>query len=160
MTYIRLGLGKSNLTVMNIYLIIEFTLLIYILLKIRSKQKGTENNYKLWAVIIVGGILVHLLDPIDKLHSAAMLYIALVYFHLSVGFIDLNKIDKLIKDPFSILHIAIFTKAFGYSYFLIYQIDYKFPLAIYSGVNLIVQILFAATIISYYKDRNSKIPDR
>ena len=48
----------------------------------------------------------------------------------------MNKVDKFYSDPYSLLHIAVFIKAFGYSYFLIYQTDYTFPLSIYSGLNL------------------------
>jgi hypothetical protein len=80
-----------------------------------------------------------------------MLFIAVVYFQLSINSFELEKIDTLLKDPFTLFNITIFVKAFGYSYFLIYQTDYTFPLSIYSGVNLLVQILFAITLFLYYK---------
>jgi len=108
-------------------------------------------------IIIFGGVLVHLLDPISTLHNSAMLYIAIVYFQISVNFIDLNKVEEFVQNPYSILNIALFVKAFGYSYFLIYQTDYKFPLSIYSALNLLVQILFAVSLILYYKDLKQKI---
>lgn len=153
MTYFRVDLGKSNLPVMNIYFMFEFILLTIIILKIREIEKGNKIDIKLWGIIFAGGILLHFLDAFNQIHSSAILYMVIIYFHLTVTYIDLNRIDQIIKDPYSILNIGIFTKAFGYSYFLIYQIDYKFPLAIYSGLNLLVQIIFALVLIYYYKRR-------
>ena len=150
MTFYRLNTGNSNLPIMNIYLMVEFSILISVLLLIRKKIKGIGINWKLWTSIIIVGILIHFLDDFGSIHNSAMFYIAIIYFQLTVNFIDLNKVDKILKDPYSLLHITIFAKAFGYSYFLIYQTDYTFPLIIYSGVNLIVQILFALTLFSYY----------
>ncbi|MBK7105000.1 MAG: hypothetical protein IPH62_06940 [Ignavibacteriae bacterium] len=154
MTYYRVNLGKSNLPIMNIYLMIEFTLLVIILLNIKKNIKGKKINYKIWSFIILIGLVVHFIDKLDTIHAAAILFIAVVYFQLSINSIDLEKIDELLKDPFTILNITIFVKAFGYSYFLIYQTDYTFPLSIYSGVNFLVQILFAVTLIMYYKNHN------
>lgn len=154
MTYYRVNLGKSNLPIMNIYLMIEFTLLVIILLNIKKNIKGKKINYKIWSFIILIGLAVHFIDKLDTIHAAAILFIAVVYFQLSINSIELEKIDELLKDPFTILNITIFVKAFGYSYFLIYQTDYTFPLSIYSGVNFLVQILFAITLIMYYKNHN------
>lgn len=151
MTYYRLSLSKSNLPIMNIYLMIEFVILINVLLLVRKKTKDIKINYKFWSVIILGGILIHFIDNLNSIHNSAMLYISIIYFHLTVSYIDLNKVEKFITDPYSLLNITIFVKAFGYSYFLIYQTDYTFPLSVYSGVNLLVQIFFAATLIQYYK---------
>lgn len=151
MTYFRIYLSKSNLPIMNIYLMVEFTLFVIILLEIRKNILGKNINYKLWIFIIVSGLAVHFIDKLDTIHSAAMLFIAVVYFQLSINSFELEKIDTLLKDPFTLFNITIFVKAFGYSYFLIYQTDYTFPLSIYSGVNLLVQILFAITLFLYYK---------
>ncbi len=154
MTYFRLTLGKSNLPLMNLYLIIELIILVYILLNIRKEYRGIEINYKIWSVVILAGILIHLTDELNSLHSAAMLYTAIVYFNITISFIDLEKVDVLYKDPFALLNLGVFVKAFGYSYFTIYQIDYKFPLIIYSGVNLLVQIIFFLAVLSYYRQLN------
>ena len=151
MTYYRLTFRESNLFIMNIYFMIEFGILTYILLCVRRRVKGIELNRKTWLIIITAGILLHFIYELDSIHSAAMLYIIIVYFHLTVSFIDLNNIESIYNDPYSLLNITIFTKAFGYSYFLIYQTDYKFPLIIFSGVNLFVQILFAYTLFLFYK---------
>jgi hypothetical protein len=151
MTYFRIYIGKSNLPIMNIYLMIEFTIFVSVLVKANYSVYGKKINYKIWALIIFIGIALHFLDRFDTIHNSAMLFIALVYFQLSVNFIDLNKIDELIKDPLAALNVTIFIMAFGYSYFLIYQTDYTFPLSIYSGVNLLVQISFAITLVLYYK---------
>ncbi|MFZ1288749.1 MAG: hypothetical protein WAR79_01570 [Melioribacteraceae bacterium] len=151
MTYFRIYLSKSNLPIMNIYLMVEFTLFVIILLEIKKNIMGKKINYKLWIFIIVSGLAVHFIDKLDTIHSAAMLFIAVVYFQLSINSFELEKIDTLLKDPFTLFNITIFVKAFGYSYFLIYQTDYTFPLSIYSGVNLLVQILFAITLFLYYK---------
>jgi hypothetical protein len=156
MTFIRLQYGKSNLPIMNFYLILEFIIFVIILVKIREKEKKILINYKLWAVIIAAGVLTHFIYEFDKIHNASMFYIAVVYFQLSVNFIDLNKIDKFISDPYSLLHIAVFVKAFGYSYFLIYQSDYTFPLSIYSALNLLVQLILILTLIQYYKYEQRK----
>jgi len=117
--------------------------------------RNVNINYTIWWTIIGGGVLVHFLYDFNTIHNAAMLYLAVVYFQLTVNFIDLNKIDDFIKDHYTLLNITIFVKAFGYSYFLIYQADYTFPLSIYSGVNLLVQVLFAVTLIQYYRNRKS-----
>ncbi len=153
MTYYRAHLGKSNLPIMNIYLVVEFVILTVVMLRINSKVFGKLVNYKIWAFVILGGVLVHLLDPINTIHNSAMLYIAIVYFQISVNFVELNKVEEFLQNPYSFLNIAIFVKAFGYSYFLIYQTDYKFPLSIYSAVNLLVQILFALSLVLYYKSQ-------
>ncbi len=154
MTFYRINLGKSNLPIMNIYLMIEFTLFVIILLNVKKNVFGKNNNYKIWGFIIFIGLALHFIDKLDTIHSAAMLFIAIVYFQLSINSFELEKIGELLKDPFTVLNITIFVKAFGYSYFLIYQTDYTFPLSIYSGVNFLVQILFAVTLILYYKNLN------
>lgn len=156
MTYFRLTLEKSNLPLMNIYLIIEFIILVYILLNIRKKYKGIKTNTTIWGMVILVGILIHLINDLDSLHAAAMLYTAIVYFNITISFIDLDKVDALYKDPFALLNLGIFVKAFGYSYFTIYQIDYQFPLSVYSGVNLLVQIIFFLAILFYYRNLNFK----
>ena len=151
MTYYRITFSDSNLFIMNIYLMFEFSILTYLLLKIRRKIKGTAINVYTWTVIIVIGILSHFIYKIDTIHNASMLYIIIIYFNLTVSFFDLNNIDNIFKDPYWLLNITIFTKAFGYSYFLIYQTDYEFPLIIFSIVNLLVQILFAYTLFIFYE---------
>jgi hypothetical protein len=157
MTYYRLHLEKSNLQIMNIYLMFEFIILTIILLQIRKKVKGIKSNYKIWSIIFLIGILIHFIYDMNTIHNAAMLYIAVIYFNLTVSFIDLNKVEDLFKNPYSLLHITIFVKAFGYSYFLIYQTDYKFPLSVYSGVNLMVQMMFATTLFYYYQYKKSNV---
>lgn len=157
MTYYRLTFRESNLFIMNIYFMIEFAILTYVLLSVRKRVKGIEINKKAWTVIIIVGILLHFIYELDSIHNAAILFIIIVYFHLTVSFIDLNKIDSIYTDPYSLLNITVFTKAFGYSYFLIYQTDYKFPLIIFSGVNLFVQILFAYTLFLFYNNKRSTI---
>ncbi|MBK8944509.1 MAG: hypothetical protein IPM32_04470 [Ignavibacteriae bacterium] len=154
MTYYRVILGNSNLPIMNFYLMIEFTLFVIILLQVKKNIFGKKINFKIWGFIILIGLALHLIDKLDTIHSAAMLFVAIIYFQLSVNSIDLERIDELLKNPFTVLNITIFVKAFGYSYFLIYQTDYTFPLSIYSGVNFLVQILFALTLIMYYKNLN------
>lgn len=154
MTYFRLSFGKSNLPIMNIYLMIEFTLIVLILIKFREVTKGVKTDYKLWFSIIAGGIIIHFIDDFNTIHNAAILYIAIIYFQLTINSTDYTQIDKLLNDPYTLLNITIFVKAFGYSYFLIYQSDYTFPLSIYSGVNLLVQILFGITLIQYYKQQS------
>ena len=150
MTYLRF-MGESNLPVMNIYLILEFILIVYILLSIRKEIKKTVINIKLWVAIIVIGISTHFLYDLNTIHNTSMLYTAIVYFQLTVNYIDLNKIEGFITDPFSLLHIAVFIKALGYSYFLIYQAEYTFPLSIYSALNLLVQVVLILTLVQYYK---------
>lgn len=157
MTYYRLTFRESNLFIMNIYFMIEFAILTYVLLSVRKRVKGIEINKKVWTIIIIVGILLHFIYELDSIHNAAILFIIIVYFHLTVSFIDLNKIDSIYTDPYSLLNITVFTKAFGYSYFLIYQTDYKFPLIIFSGVNLFVQILFAYTLFLFYNNKRSTI---
>jgi hypothetical protein len=152
MTYFRLSLGKSNLPIMNIYLMFEYVILVIVLLMVRERTRGIKPNSKLWSLIIAAGILTHFLYEFETIHNAAMLFIAIVYFQLTVNYIDLNKIDKFYLDESSLLNITIFIKAVGYSYFLIYQTDYRFPLSIFSGVNLIVQVMFGITIWTYYKN--------
>ncbi|MBI1933413.1 MAG: hypothetical protein HYS24_12835 [Ignavibacteriales bacterium] len=156
MTYFRVHLSRSNLPIMNFYLMIEFILFVVILLLVKKNSFGKKVNFKLWSIIVVIGLVLHLIDKLDTIHSSAMLFIAIIYFQLSINSIELDKSDELIKDPFTILNITIFVKAFGYSYFLIYQTDYTFPLSIYSGVNFLVQILFALTLIMYYKNQPQK----
>ena len=156
MTYFRISLGKSNLPIMNVYLMFEFLILVIVLLMVREKTKGVKPNYKIWGPLLAVGVLVHFIYELDTIHNAAMLFIAVVYFQLTVNYIDLNKIDKFYLDHHSLLNITIFIKATGYSYFLIYQTDYRFPLSIYSGVNLIVQILFGITIWAYYRNTQIK----
>jgi hypothetical protein len=155
MTYFRLSLGKSNLLIMNIYLIFEYVILVIVLLMVRERTRGIKPNYKLWGIILAAGVLTHFIYDFETIHNAAMLFIAIIYFQLTVNYIDLNKVDKFYLDQYSLLNITIFIKAIGYSYFLIYQTDYRFPLSIFSGVNLIVQFLFGITIWTYY--RNIKI---
>lgn len=119
---------------------------------VREKTKGVKPNYKIWGPVLAAGVLFHFIYELDTIHNAAMLFVAVVYFQLTVNYIDLNKIDKFYLDQYSLLNITIFTKAIGYSYFLIYQTDYRFPLSVFSGVNLIVQILFGITIWVYYRN--------
>ncbi|MCB0752517.1 MAG: hypothetical protein KDC52_13685 [Ignavibacteriae bacterium] len=153
MTYFRLQLHQSNLLIMNIYLMLEFAIIIVVLLLAREQIKGIKTNYKIWGIVILFGILLHFIDDFNKIHNAAMLFIAIIYFQLTVSFIDLDRVEKFLTDPYSLLHISIFVKAFGYSYFLIYQTDYTFPLSIYSAVNLVVQILLGTTLFLYYKSQ-------
>jgi hypothetical protein len=156
MTYYRLTFRESNLFIMNIYFMIEFGIVTYVLLRVRKRVKGLNINKKTWTVIILVGILIHFIYELDSIHNAAILFMVIVYFHLTVSFIDLNKIDIIYNDTYTIFNITIFTKAFGYSYFLIYQTDYKFPLIIFSGVNLFVQILFAYTLFLFYEKVRKK----
>lgn len=151
MTYFRVEHFGSNLPVMNIYLMIEFTIFVYVLLQIRSKTKGIKNNNILWIVIVLVSYITHLFDDFNSIHNAAMLYMSIIYFQITVNNIDLNEIEKIYNDPFTLFNIAVFIKAFGYSYFLIYRLDYKFPLSIYSIVNLMVQVILVITILFYYK---------
>ena len=159
MTYFRLNLHKSNLPLMNIYLIIEMILLIYVLLKIRETYKNKEINSLIWVAVILVGIALHLSDELNSLHSAAILYTAIVYFNLTISFVDLEKENKIYRNPYALINLGVFVKAVGYSYFTIYNIDYKFPLGIYSALNLLVQAIFFIAIIFYYrqeKANNSK----
>lgn len=151
MTYYRVTVGESNLFIMNIYLMLEFSLLTYILLKIRYKRRGTKINRNAWLMIIGVGILSHFIYKPNSIHNASMLYMIIIYFNLTVSFFDLNNIEDIFRDPYWLVNITIFTKAFGYSYFLIYQTDYEFPLIIFSFVNLLVQILFTYTLFIYYR---------
>ena len=157
MTYFRLQLHRSNLLIMNIYLMLEFTIIIVVLLLAREHIKGIKTNYKIWGTVILFGILLHFIDDFNKIHNSAMLFIAIIYFQLTVSFIDLDRVEKFLTDPYSLLHISILVKAFGYSYFLIYQTDYTFPLSIYSAVNLVVQILLGTTLFLYYKSQKKTI---
>ena len=156
MTYFRISLGKSNLPIMNIYLMFEYVILVIVLLMVRERTKGVKPNYKIWGPVLAAGVLFHFIYELDTIHNAAMLFVAVVYFQLTVNYIDLNKIDKFYLDHYSLLNITIFAKAIGYSYFLIYQTDYRFPLSVFSGVNLIVQILFGITIWAYYRNTKTK----
>jgi drug/metabolite transporter (DMT)-like permease len=70
MTYFRIYLSKSNLPIMNIYLMVEFTLFVIILLEIKKNIMGKKINYKLWIFIIVSGLAVHFIDKLDTIHSA------------------------------------------------------------------------------------------
>jgi len=152
MTYFRISLGESNLPIMNIYLMIEFILLVFILLNIRKRKKGIVPNYKIWSVVLAGGILIHFTDELDSLHIPAILYMSIIYFNISVSFIDLERANLLFKDPYTILNIGVFLKAFGYSYISIYQIDFNFPLYIHTAVNLLVQVVFTIAIFVYYRE--------
>ncbi|MCB9210905.1 MAG: hypothetical protein H6609_16180 [Ignavibacteriales bacterium] len=136
---------------------LEFTIIIVVLLLAREHIKGIKTNYKIWGTVILFGILLHFIDDFNKIHNSAMLFIAIIYFQLTVSFIDLDRVEKFLTDPYSLLHISIFVKAFGYSYFLIYQTDYTFPLSIYSAVNLVVQILLGTTLFLYYKSQKKTI---
>ncbi len=156
MTYLRLNLGKSNLPLMNIYLMFELIILVLILLQIRSKAKSTKINYYIWVPVILIGIFLHLTDELNSLHSAAILYTAIVYFNLTISFVDMEKASEMLKDPYALINLGVFVKAVGYSYFTIYNIDYKFPLSIYSGVNLLVQTIFFLAILFYYKGNNQE----
>ena len=62
MTYFRISLGESNLPIMNIYLMIEFLILVFVLLQIRKRKKGIVPNYKIWSIVLAGGILIHFTD--------------------------------------------------------------------------------------------------
>ena len=85
-----------------------------------------------------------------------MLYTAIIYFNLTMSFLDMDKVEEFFKDPYSLLNIGIFVKAFGYSYFTIYQIDYRFPFGVISVVNLLVQTIFFLLIYVYYKKETAK----
>jgi len=77
-------------------------------------------------------------------------YIAIIYFQITIKYLDPNKVENFYTDPYLIFNLTLFIKAIGYSYFLIYLSDYRFPLSIYSGINIIVQILFIVTLLFYY----------
>ena len=156
MTYYRVTVGESNLFIMNIYLMLEFSFLTYILLNIRYKRRGTKINKNVWIIIIAVGILSHFIYKVNSIHNASILYMIIIYFNLTVSFFDLNDIENIFMDPHWLLNITIFTKAFGYSYFLIYQTDYEFPLIIFSFVNLLVQILFTYTLFIFYSKKGFK----
>lgn len=156
MTFFRSNLGISNLPVMNIYLMVELIILSLLMYRIRAKFKDKPINYKIWFVTIIIGIIIHFTYELDSIHNAAILYTAIVYFNLSISFIEIEKLDQFYKDYSLLLNLGIFVKAFGYSYFTIYQIDYKFPLAIYSIVNLFIQIIFFITILVYYNSLKNK----
>lgn len=157
MTYFRISLGESNLPIMNIYLMIEFLILVFILLNIRKRKKDIVPNYKIWSIVLAGGILIHFTDELDSLHIPAILYMSIIYFNISVSFIDLERVSLLLKDPYTLLNIGVFLKAFGYSYISIYQIDFNFPLYIHTAVNVLVQVVFSIVIFVYYKEmRNEK----
>lgn len=150
MSYLRLTLNISNLPVMNIYLMIELLLFSFILFRIRSKIKSKPINYNIWFLTFIIGIVIHFTYELNSIHTAAIMYTAIVYFNLTIGSIEIEKIEQFYKDFYLLLNLGIFVKAFGYSYFTIYQIDYKFSLAVYSLVNLLVQIIFFITILVYY----------
>lgn len=156
MTYFRSNIGISNLPVMNIYLMIELIILSLLIFKIREKIKGKPINYKIWFATILIGIIIHFTYELDSIHNAAILYTAIVYFNLSISFIEIEKLAQFYKDYYLLLNLGVFVKAFGYSYFTIYQIDYKFPLAVYSIVNLFTQIIFFVTILIYYNSIKNK----
>ncbi len=151
MTYFRLHLEKSNLPIMNIYLIIEMILMIYVLLKIRKTYKKKEINSLIWVAVVLVGTALHLSDELNSLHSAAILYTAIVYFNLTISFVDLEKANKIYTNPYALINLGVFVKAVGYSYFTIYNIDYKFPLSIYSALNLLVQAIFFIAVLFYYR---------
>lgn len=150
MTYFRFYLSQSNLFIMNIYLMIEFVLFTIILLIIREKKRGIKTIYKIWGPILVSGILIHFIYDFNTVHSWAMLYIAIIYFQITIKYLDPNKVENFYTDPYLIFNLTVFVKAIGYSYFFIYLSDYRFPLSIYSGINIIVQILFIVTVLFYY----------
>ncbi len=160
MTYFRLNLHKSNLPLMNFYLIFEMTVLIYVLLRIRKKYRKKEINALIWISVVLVGIVLHFSDALDSLHSAAILYTAIVYFNLTISFVDLEKANKIYRDPYALINLGVFVKAVGYSYLTIYNIDYKFPLSIYSSMNLLVQMIFFMAIIYYYKHEVADISGR
>ncbi|PID62392.1 MAG: hypothetical protein CR986_01790 [Ignavibacteriae bacterium] len=157
MTYIRDVHHSSNLPVMNTYLIIEFILLVYILLNIKQKIKGEKINYKLWGILVLLVTLSHFIYKFKAIHSASFLLMALIYFQITVNFADIDNIKKFLFNHYTFVYIAVFLKAIGYSYFLIYQIDYKFPLSIYSILNILVQFFFILTLIYYYNGNKEKI---
>lgn len=153
MTSFRNYWHLPNLPVMNIYLILELILMILIGLKIREEVKGVKINYKIWTFLILLGILIHLTDNLNSLHVSAMLYTAILFFNISISSIELENIENILKNPYLLINFGIFSKAVGYSYFTIYQIDYKFPLGIYSLLNILGQLFFFLSIFSYYKYR-------
>lgn len=151
MTFYRTYFDTSNLPIMNIYLSLEFIILLYVLLLVREKVKGIPINYFTFSVLVIVEITTHIFYKFDSIHNAAMLYIAVVYFQFAVSFIDLNNTEKFYKEFYSLFHISVFIKAFGYSYFLIYQTDFRFPLSIFSVLNILTQIMLAYTLLIYYQ---------
>jgi hypothetical protein len=158
MTYFRVTLSESNLPIMNIYFMIELVILVFILLRIRKKIKGVEINYKIWTIVVLCGILIHFTDELNSIHTAAIFYSAIVYFNITISFIDLDKIERFYRNHFAILNIGVFVKAFGYSYITIYQVDFAFPLYIHTAVNLLVQVIFFIAILIYYKEMSKTKP--
>ncbi len=161
MTFVRKHYGTSNIPIANVFIMLELPVLVYILLRIRKKLKNTDINYKVWLVLIVISILLHLFEDFYSIQKEALLLTVIIYFQLTVSSVDIEDFDmeinnKFYQNPLLLLNAGIFLKAFGYSFFLIYQIDYKFPLSIYSLVNLGVQILFVMVIIFYYKNNKRK----
>ena len=156
MTFIRKHYGISNIPVANAFIMVEFPILSFIMLRIRKREKNININYKVWVYVILGCFIIHYFEDFNSIQKGALLYTIVIYFQLTVSFISIEDFDsedknKFYNDPLLLLNAGVFLKAFGYSFFLIYNIDYKFPLGVYSLVNLGVQLLFAATIISYYK---------
>lgn len=158
MTFVRKYYGVSNIPVANIFIMIELPILSFIMLRIRKRVKNIDVNYKIWSYIILGCLVFHFFENINLIQKGALLFTVIIYFQITVSMINNEEFDfenknKFYKNPFLLLNAGIFLKAFGYSFFLIYNIDYKFPLSIYSLVNLGVQALFIAVIIFYYNDK-------
>lgn len=147
----------NNIPILNAGIFIELPIMLYIFLRIRRRLKSTSINLKFWVAIVLGVLLVHLFEGLYEIHNYALLLTAIIYFHITISIVDQKSIDWLgengfYKHPLFILNLGLFTKAFAYSYFLIYLIDYKFPLAIYSGLNILIQFIFAMAIWRYYSD--------
>jgi len=162
MTFVRKHYGISNIPIANIFIMVELPILSFIMLRISKKVKSININYKVWLYVILGCVITHFFEDFHSIQKGALLYTIVIYFQLTVSFINIEDFDsenknKFYNDPFLLLNAGIFLKAFGYSFFLIYNIDYKFPLGVYSLINLGVQFLFAATIVSYYKGIKSVV---
>ncbi len=161
MTFVRKHYGTSNIPIANVFIMLELPVLTYILLGIRKKLKNINTNYKIWLLLIIVSILLHFFEDFYSIQKEALLLTIIIYFQLTVSLVDIEDFDmenkyKFYQNPLLLLNAGVFLKAFGYSFFLIYQIDYKFPLSIYSLVNLGVQILFVMAIIFYYKNNKRK----
>ena len=59
MTYFRISLGKSNLPIMNIYLMFEYVILAIVLLMVRERTRGVKPNYKIWGPVLAAGVFFH-----------------------------------------------------------------------------------------------------
>jgi hypothetical protein len=158
MTFVRKYYGVSNIPIANVFIMVELPILSFIMLRIRKRVKNIDTNYKAWAYVILGCFISHFFEDFSLIQKGALLFTVIIYFQITVSLInneefDFEKKTKFYRDPFLLLNAGIFLKAFGYSFFLIYNIDYKFPLSVYSLVNLGVQALFIASIIFYYKNK-------